>query len=626
MTRERRFARVAALIAALLPAGSVALAQSSGIKVGPNVRVSAAHPGRLHHELGIAASPTDPKRLLACSMIFNSKDASRHTIVYASDDGGRSWKPTLEVDRTRFVGDPDCTFGPDGSAYFSTLPLHYESAADPETLVYRSTDGGKTWAEPIVLPFIDREYLTVDRTSGPRRGRVYLHGNAVRDPTVDGDERLVFTLFRSNDAAKTFGYPYKLLPDAEHMSFGTGNGVVLSDGTYAVPFFEWNDRKNLANLDRDKSAGSVKVIRSEDGGDHFAKADVVGEWFMCRGWTPGMPYLAVDSTEGPFHDRLYLTWPDRRSGRCEIVFSFSSDKGKTWSKPITVNDDQSPADRERGRDHMIPAVAVNRAGVVGVSWYDRRESSDNVGGWVSRFAASWDGGETFSPSVRVSEAKSTSHEGQALPIMAHSEGGGSQRPRGRGGNIRMEIGPQWIDFLAAADTGGMAADGEGIFHALWVDDRTGVPQLWTSAVSVAGAALRHGSTELAALADVTQKIAVVFDDTAYDPATKIATVHVSLTNTSDKPISGPVKLRVVSLTSSSSVPEILDADNRLTGTGAVWDFTSTLKDGRLGPKETTRSKRLRFRLNGLVAFQLDKRERLGSLLFVETQALGRETP
>lgn len=615
----------AALVLSARPALSGGAADP--IRVGPNVRVSSANPGRLHHEIGMASSPVDSRRLLVCSMIFDSKDASRHVVVYLSTDAGASWKPTLEVKRTAFVGDPDCKFGPDGAAYFSTLPLHYESNADPETLVYRSADGGATWSEPTVLPFIDREYLTIDATGGPRRGRIYLHGNAVRDPTVDGDERITFTLFRSNDGAKSFGYPSKLFSDGDHMPFGTGNGVVLSDGTYVVPFYEWSDRKNLADATSEKASGSVKVVRSDDGGEHFTKADAVtAEWHMCVGWTPGMPYLAADSSDGPFHDRLYMTWMDRSSGRCEVAFSYSSDKGKTWSKPLTVNDDQAPVNKDRGRDHSIPAVAVNRNGVVGVSWYDRRDSADNVGGWYARFAASWDGGETFSPSVRVSEAAQQFRDGQPIPIMAYSSGGGHHRPRARGGNIRMEIGPQYIDYLAGADTGGLAADGDGTFHPIWIDNRTGVGQLWTSDVHVEGSAAVNGSAELAALPDLTQSVAIEFSNTAYDPKSRVVSLDAALTNTSDKPLAGPFRVRVISLASGSAVPVILDAENRLPGAGALWDFAAASKDGRLGPGETSRPRRLKFRLNDLVPFQLDKRKRLDNLITVDAKVLGRKEP
>ncbi|MGH9367820.1 MAG: sialidase family protein [Thermoanaerobaculia bacterium] len=612
------------LLSGLLPATPAA--ERPRIEVGPTIRVSAANSGRLHHEVTMAASSTDPGKLLACSMIFEAKDASRHVIAYRSTDGGASWTPTLEVNRTNFVGDPACAFGSDGAAYVAALALSPVASPDHEMLVYRSTDGGSTWSDPTVLPFIDREWLVVDRTSGTRRGTLYLHGNAVRDRTVDGDERIVFTFYRSTDGGATFSAPKKLLPDGEHMSFGTGTSVVLSDGTFVASFPEWSDRKNIVGDDFKKPDGSIKIVRSKDGGDSFSKAVTVAEWHGCQGWTPGLPVLAVDASSGPFRDRLYVTWPDRRSGRCEILLAYSADKGDTWSKPAVINDDQSPADRDRSRDHMLPAVAVNPSGVLGISWSDRRDSADNVLGWAARFSASRDGGETFTPSVRLSDPVQGKRDEPYIPIMAHSEGGGHRRPRGRGGNIRMEIGPQWIDFLCAADTAGIAAGADGAFHPLWVDHRTGVPQLWTAAVRVEGEALLNGSPDLAELADLTQSVAVDFANTDYDAKERIVSLDVVLTNTSEKAISVPLKLRVISLKSSSAVPEILDGENRLPDAGAVWDFTPQLPEGRLAPGQSSRARRVRFKLSQLGAFKLDKRGGLGSLVSVETKVLGKEEP
>jgi hypothetical protein len=34
------------------------------------------------------------------------------------------------------------------------------------------------------------------------------------------------------------------------------------------------------------------------------------------------------------------------------------------------------------------------------------------------------------------------------------------------------------------DTAGLAAGTDGVFHALWIDTRTGVPQVWTAGVTV----------------------------------------------------------------------------------------------------------------------------------------------
>src|SRR5438552_3614256 len=83
-------------------------------------------------------------------------------------------------------------------------------------------------------------------------------------------------------------------------------------------------------------------------------------------------------------------WPDAADGRTDVRFAYSADKGKTWSRPMRLNDDRPPTDDTRGPDHMMPTIAVNQAGVVLVVWYDRRDSRDNMS-WKIRAAASLDG-------------------------------------------------------------------------------------------------------------------------------------------------------------------------------------------------------------------------------------------
>jgi len=164
---------------------------------------------------------------------------------------------------------------------------------------------------------------------------------------------------------------------------------VLSDGTFGALVAQWiiakrNDDYGGSPGPASRINGVLKFITSTDGGETLTAATKVdsayGDW---RGGSSTIPSLAADVSAGPFKDRLY-------------------------SPAKIVNDDRRPAapgartvaaERSAG----MPAVAVNANGVVGVSWYDRR---DNVGddlAYAVRFAASLDGGETFTPSVRVSE-------------------------------------------------------------------------------------------------------------------------------------------------------------------------------------------------------------------------------
>ena len=53
---------------------------------------------------------------------------------------------------------------------------------------------------------------------------------------------------------------------------------------------------------------------------------------MAARRTTWFPTLAADPGSPAYRDRLYVVWPDVRSGRAEVLLAYSSDKGKAWSK------------------------------------------------------------------------------------------------------------------------------------------------------------------------------------------------------------------------------------------------------------------------------------------------------
>lgn len=608
------FATVSA-IALLL--GINAMGQEK-ITVGPNVQVSAKNSARAHFEAHVAADPANSQRLLACTKIHSSKDDSIHSIAYATSDGGKSWTPTIETDWTNFVVDPDCTFGLDGAAYFGAMALQHRNAilqlseARGEVLIYRSPHAGGNWEKPVVVhPLIDREYLTVDQFSEKYRGRVYLEGNAY--PTVDGKTKMTFTLLRSGDRGATFQLPVNFITD----TVSSSNGQVLSDGTYVFVFRNLTDSKNEA-----KPLGLIGVMRSENGGDSFEPPNEIDSWYPCTGaMVEGLPMISVDHTDGPFKDRLDVVWSDMRSGHCDVRFSYSADKGRTWSRAKTINDEPDRNSPDRIADHHMPVVAVNNQGVVGISWYDRREHPDDIG-WWTRFTASLDGGETFLPSIKVSEAPHEHRDGERLPIFVRSFGEAGRFPSTTiTTSIELDEGE-----ARGGDTAGMAADANGRFHAVWVDNRTGILQLWTATVSVTGSGIQNGSGELAALTDVTPRVMLDYADTSYDPETGTVSFDATLTNTSMTPISVPIKLRVVGLEAGSGTVQVVNADNRQSGTGAVWDFSGAVEGGLLNPGEKTRVKRFQFHLVGIHPFRRGTNGYIPTdLIRLESKVLAKES-
>ncbi len=620
-------------LAALL---SAAVASAAGpVAVGANVQVSRARERVAHNEILLAADPVDAGRLLGCSMAFDPERNKTYTIVYTSSDGGKTWAPTLETKDLEFSGDPACALGRNTRAYSMALGWKEDGKiADP---IYRSGDSGRTWSEPVILPRfhgLDREYLVVDNTGGKFDGRVYMHATGWVRPMEGKTQQADISLFTSRDGGASFLGPVKRASVGKHYVLGVGNGVVLTDGTVVLLFGEinrfWDEtgaEGEVPESTPDKANGSLKVVTSTDGGESLETASVVSPFHML--WPPSatsmIGYLAADPGSAAFKDRLYAVWPDQRSGRQEILLSHSEDKGKTWSKPVVINDDPPAANPAAGRDHLMPTVAVNRDGVVAVAWYDRRDNPDNLGWWV-RLRASLDGGETFLPSVRVSEAPTAFGASERWTVQGSTSGGG-KKPLGEsdakapGGPVSVSLALNGFQFNGG-HTGATVADAAGVFHPFWIDNRTGTSQIWTAAVTVAGTVLKNGSPELAALDDVSDKVALEIVSTDFDRKSDTLAVRVKLENTSDRTVEAPVKLRVLSMTSELGQPAALGTENGVPGPGAVWNLTPALPDGALKPGQETVPRLLGFRLTDLRPFRQGKTIHYG-LVSLDARVLGR---
>jgi hypothetical protein len=461
MTILRRFAALLAVVTALLR-GECPAPTPPQIVVAPNVRVSADRSRQYHGELWACADPTDAGRLLVASMLFDAARGEDHSIVYASHDGGTTWNATLE---TGSSSDPACAFAPDHTALFTHLNI---TAGKLET--FRSPDGGSHWTAPTLTEPVDREYVTVDDSRSRYRGTVYLYAHDSRDPAQRGRE---FALWTSKDGGATFGS--RVMPPAGVGAI-PGNAAILSDGT----FVEVSNVVIPGATGEKTSAGrAVGAFVSHDGGGHVVGPIAVSSQVPPATAGKGgatvttLPYVAVDKSGGPHRDRLYVVWPDGRSGRSEILLSYSSDKGATWSAPRAVDDVVVASGHSSGPDSSMPAVAVNKDGVIGVSWYDRREAADNRA-WRCRFSISVDGGETFLPSVGVSEALYQPQQNH-VPAVPPDVIAALRRPSFS----------QAVFTFTGGDTAGLAVDATGAFHVFWTDTRTQIAQLWSSVVRAA---------------------------------------------------------------------------------------------------------------------------------------------
>lgn len=296
---------------------------------------------------------------------------------------------------------------------------------------------------------------------------MYVHAYVGRPTAVDGTRGpAIAVVYASRDSGRTFDRT-AILPGTAFKTpwFFPANGVTTSDGTFIGLLVELDDsQRNMFRGRSDPASaphatnGEVRMIRSRDLGRSVESSRIASAFYDWRVPQLSMSSLAVDRTNGPFRGRLYAVWPDARYGRrTQILLSRSDDEGMTWTPPRVVSD--GPDTLKFGPNNFMPMVAVNRAGVVAISWYDRRDNPDSISYWP-RLRASLDGGEAWLPSTRVS-----SDPNRLTQSDRHPNGG---------------------------DTSGLAADADGRFHVVWIDNRTGRDQAWTARVEVHGSPRRSG--------------------------------------------------------------------------------------------------------------------------------------
>src|SRR5260370_26400043 len=141
--------------------------------------------------------------------------------------------------------------------------------------------------------------------------------------------------------------------------------------------------------------------------------------------------------------------------------------------------------------------------------------------------------------------------------------------------------------IVAVEYAGLAADAGCQFHAFWIDNRTGLAQIWTAPIFVEGKATRNGSAGLGDLQDVSQDVKLQILSSNYEPALGSITIGVQLKNLSKKAIAKPLKVRLVGISSALGSAIAANADNQVTQAGAGSDFSQLFKDDVLKPDAHT---------------------------------------
>jgi hypothetical protein len=379
---------------------STMLSAQVAISPAPHRHVVTVSPADKQHgsEPSIAVNPNNPNQVVAA---FQPA-----TIAYSTDGGQTFATADLPpVEGWRIGGDVSVTFDDKGCAYLGSL--HFDKlgsmsywahgAGRNGIFVRRSLDGGKTWEKDATTIKAyqgnepDIQWEDMPRLFADTQAKSPFHGSVYAGWIEWQLEQSIILFARSTDGGKSFSKPIRIstqagLPRDDNGGLVGFVGVVGADGTI---YASWND------------GHSIVFTESHDGGKTFSPSrsvvEVAPPYFGGAGGIPGVframgfAQIGVDAREGKAGGNLYLTWSDFRNGDVDVFSVFSTDHGKTWSKPVRVNNDST----HNGIDQFFQWMAVDPVtGDVYVQFYDRRDDAENRKTGFT-LARSTDGGKTF---------------------------------------------------------------------------------------------------------------------------------------------------------------------------------------------------------------------------------------
>ena len=353
----------------------------------------------------LAVDPRDANHLIAVWQQDRWSNGSSHgNVTGVSFDGGATWtrsQPALSVcaggnatngGNYLRATDPWITIAPDGTAYQTSVSSTggtFAAGSSNAILAARSSDGGRTWANPASL-IVDGQFFFNDKetiTADPNDAR-YVY--AVWDRLIaGGNGPTVFA--RTADGGATWE-PARVIFDPGAGQQTIANLIrVLPDGTVL------NLYARLEGDEGDVTNGSLEVIRSTDHGVSWSAPIRIADLRPRGAFDPTtnqpirdgsiIPQMAVAPSGA-----LYVVWQDSRftGVRDGIAFSRSTDGGLTWSPPVRINGEpNAPA--------FTPQVHVRADGTIGVTYFDLRNDTADTATlpadyWIVR---SSDGGATW---------------------------------------------------------------------------------------------------------------------------------------------------------------------------------------------------------------------------------------
>lgn len=394
------------------------------LQIGGTVTIKSKFEGQPVVEPHLSAHPSDPWHLLAAAMVVtdisNPYQSSRLS-SFVSEDGGLTWQETAH---DYWGYDPWTAILPDGQTAMGWLGTKGSFNHQFPIQFFSSADGGRSWSQGVQTENSPHGHDGVKIAAG--NNKFYFTSVRFRDDM--GADVVVYS--RQNHLP--FKYETKVNSRGVRLNFC--EPAILLDGSVLIPSSYYLEKVWVQRyLPETGEMSGKNLITFRPGGN--------------RGY---MRMASDRNPESPFADRVYFL---RASDG--VWLNYSTDKGNTWSADIRVDQFSSLTQSHA----LVPSVAINKNGVIGISWIDSQQKTDKYKKDLF-FSLSTDGGNTFISPVRITKQSTDPRTSKNGDVANKFPGGG-----------------HYLNIVAKAN---------GAFQLIWSDSRSGVFELQTCEVQING--------------------------------------------------------------------------------------------------------------------------------------------
>jgi hypothetical protein len=343
--------------------------------------------GDAANEPSIAVDPTNGNKMVIGWRQFDSVTSNFRTSGRGyTTNGGISWTFPGVLENNVFGSDPVLLSDETGRFFYLSLFIGQMMNTD----IWRSIDGGQSWANKAFATGGDKEWFTIDTSNSIGHGLQYQYWSPNGGSTY-GDRQFS----RSTDGGFTWMDPIRI-PNSPQ----TGTLDVDSDGNlFLGGFTAYTDQMWCIRSTNAKKRTATPRF------DQSTAINLGGKMLLGTAINPGglagQIFVAADRSGTTTNNSIYIlasVQPPSDTGS-DVMFIRSTDHGASFSSPRRINDD--PVNHTSW--HWFGTLSVAPNGRIDAVWLDTRNAANNRDSQLF-YSYSKDGGQTWSPNVAASNS------------------------------------------------------------------------------------------------------------------------------------------------------------------------------------------------------------------------------